>query len=456
MGDSMRVCFVALAYPPSIGGSQARAEKQARQLQALGHEVIVVTTRFDRRLPRAEEVQGVPVVRVGGVYTQRGELRMGRLGHIPADIGMFLHLWKLRHSYDVIHVFQLSSLAAVAALIGKLTHTPVVISLACDAPDEAQLARLYACPMLMADTLTNASFLKIDSKHLVLGEVAFLPRSALGGNTVLNFLRKSDAFYQVLSNRGRPYLTSQGFRGDRIVHIPGSVDTEKFQPAPERMPSPTSPERDVLCVARLEYSKGIDVLLHAWARVLQAPMAWRQHLRPRLRLVGDGVLRPQMERIAWELGIHDSVEFLGSRRDVVDLLQASWAFVLPSRWEGMPNALLEAMACGLPCAATRVSGTEDIITDGLNGLLVEPEQPIQMASALSRIIADTDLAERLGREGRATVVATYQLTGIVQQCLGLYRRLLDSSGNNESGASDSSDTQTSPLRHAGALEKEGV
>ncbi len=452
MGDAMRVCFVALAYPPSIGGSQARAEKQARQLQALGHEVIVVTTRFDRKLPRAEAVQGVPVVRVGGVYTHKGELRMGRLGHLPIDLGVFLRLWKLRHAYDVIHVFQLSSLAAVAVLVGKLTHTPVVISLACDAPDNSQLARLYARPMLMADTLTDTGFLKINPQHLVLGEVAFLPRSALGGRAILNFLRKSDACYQVLSKRGRPYLVAQGFRAERIVHIPGSVDTEKFRPAPAR-PDPASPERNVICVARLEYSKGVDVLLHAWASMLQAPAAWRQHLRPRLRVVGDGVFRPQMERLAGELGIGDSVEFLGARTDVVGLLQSSWGFVLPSRWEGMPNALLEAMACGLPCVATRVSGTEDVITDGFNGLLVEPEQPAQMAAALRRVIAETDLAGRLGCEGRATVVAKYQLPGITQQCLDLYRRLLGSSGNAESGAGD---TQTSPLLHAGALEKEGV
>src|SRR5205823_4031015 len=120
----------------------------------------------------------------------------------------------------------------------------------------------------------------------------------------------------------------------------------------------------------------------AWGRMMQAPTEWRADLKPRLRLVGDGIFMPQMKRIVAELGIQDSVEFLGLRADVVDLLQQSWGFVLPSRWEGMPNALLEAMACGLPCVATRVSGSEDIISDGVNGLLVEPEQPAEMALML--------------------------------------------------------------------------
>jgi glycosyltransferase involved in cell wall biosynthesis len=90
----------------------------------------------------------------------------------------------------------------------------------------------------------------------------------------------------------------------------------------------------------------------------------------------------------------------------------------------MPNSLLEAMACGLPCVATRVSGSEDLISDGVNGLLVEPEQPAEMAQALRRIIENTELAQRLGSEARATVVRDYQLITIVERCLELYSRLL--------------------------------
>jgi len=82
------------------------------------------------------------------------------------------------------------------------------------------------------------------------------------------------------------------------------------------------------------------------------------------------------------------------------------------------------MACGLPCVATRVSGSEDLISDGVNGLLVAPEQPAEMARALRRILEDAELAQRLGRAGRATVVRDYQLTTNVERCLELYRRLL--------------------------------
>ncbi len=423
MEDRIRLCFIAFLFWPDVGGAQVRTEKQARQLQALGYDVTVVTFRHYRQWKRKEMLDGLPVVRVGGIYRRNGQLNTGRLGYLPNIIMMVLTLWRLRHSYDVIHAFQLS---LPAALIGQLTHKPVVLSIQSTGPDEARRMQLDEHgAMLMADTLSETSFLKVELKdwEAGAGDIGHLPRLPLG-KAMLNFLRKSNAFYQILSTRSYSYLSSHGFRAEQIVHISGSVDTERFQPAPERRPDPARPERDIICVARLDYAKGVDVLLHAWGRMLREPSEWRAHLKPRLRLVGDGRLKPQMEYIVAELGIQDSVEFLGLRTDVVDLLQQSWGFVLPSRWEGMSNALLEAMACGLPCVATSVSGSEDIISEGVNGLLVEPEQPAEMAQALRRIIEDTELAQRLGRTGRATVVRDYRLISVVKQCLEVYRCLL--------------------------------
>jgi len=429
MENHIRACLVTFQFWPQVGGAEAQTEKQAQQLQALGHDVIIVTLRHDRSWKRTEMRDGLPIVRVGGVYSRSGSLRLGRLGHLPIDIEMFVTLWRLRHLYDVIHIFQVSPVAAVAALIGKLTHMPVIISIQSTGPDDTQRAQMERGVKLMADTLDtlpDQSFLHIDFTDCASasGDLSYLPQTALGGRAILNFLRRSDAFYQVLSNRGFPYLVARGFRAEQIVRISNGIDTTKFQPALALRPDPTKPQRDVICVARMDYAKGVDVLLHAWGRMMRTPTQGRQDLQPRLRLVGDGASRWQIERIAAELGIQDSVEFLGLRTDIVDLLQRSWAFVLPSRWEGMPNALLEAMACGLPCVATRVSGSEELISDGVNGLLVEPEQPAEMALALRRLIEDTDLARRLGQESYATVIREYQIPTIVEQCLGLYHRLL--------------------------------
>ena len=409
-------------FSPIIGGAEARAEKQARHLRTLGHEVTVITLRLNQRWRRREILDGLPVVRIGGIFKRNGRLRAGRLGHIPTDIALFWHLWRLRRSFDIIHVFQISSLAAVAALIGKLTQTPVVISTQCSAPNEELLLNGQCSTRLLADTLPDAEYLRVAKQNVVADDMTYLTRTALGGSIMLRFLQRSNACFQALSSRSVSSLISHGFRPQHIVHISGSVDTERFHPAPDRHSNAANPERIVLCVARLEYSKGVDVLLHAWGRLLGniAP----QQQQPTLWIVGDGVLKARLERIATELHVEDSIKFLGTRKDVLALLQQAEAFVLPSRWEGMPNALLEAMACGLPCVATRVSGSEDIITDGINGLLVPPAQPAAMAHALQRLIEDADFAQQMGEAARATVKRDYQLSTIVNQCLALYKQLI--------------------------------
>ncbi|HLQ28907.1 MAG TPA: glycosyltransferase family 4 protein [Ktedonobacteraceae bacterium] len=440
MQEHQRICFISFYFSPMVGGAETQSERQARQLQALGNEVIVVTLRADRRWKRREMLDGLPVVRIGGIYKRNGQLRVGRLGYLPCDIGMFLTLWQLRHKYDVIHVFQMSPLAAAAALIGKIAHKPVVISIQSTGPNEEQCKRLEHGARLMVDTITgvDTNFLNLEAQDVVTGDFTHLPRVALGGNIIINFLRKSKACFHVNSTRNYAYTTSNEFRAGQIVCIPHGVDTEKYRPATslgvEHRNGLAKQERTILCVARLDYAKGIDVLLHAWARLMKARSALGAINRatataglaptPRLHLVGDGSLRPQLERMVSELDISDSVEFMGMRKDIPELLQQAWGFVCPSRWESLPNALLEAMACGLPCVATRVSGTEDIMIDGKNGLMVEPEEPVEMALALQRIIEDSNLAQQLGKMARATIIPDYQLTTVVKRFTELYRYLI--------------------------------
>lgn len=419
----MRICYVSYQFYPAIGGAERRAEKQARQLQLLGHEVMVITLKLKRDWKDRELLDGLPITRIGGVYRRNGQLRMGKFGQLPIGIGILLALWRMRHTYDIIHAFQMTPPCVLAALFGRLLQKPVVLSIQNAGPDAHQLAPLQR---LDDGTLISSYGLPIDWKEdwIIRGsDVQLLPVIMPAGRLCLKLLRKSHTCYQVLSKRSYTYLVAQGFPSERITRISGSVDIEKFRLAQERTLDRPAVQRNIVCVARLEYGKGVDVLLHAWAKLMQTRDG-KSELKPRLQLAGEGKFRKQLERMALELGIQESVQFLGNCRDIATLLQQSWGFVLPSRWEGMPNALLEAMACGLPCVATRVSGSEDLISDGLNGLLVEPEQPDEMARALQRILEDADFARQLGQEGRKTVVQGYQLMTIVEQCLELYRNLL--------------------------------
>jgi glycosyltransferase involved in cell wall biosynthesis len=276
----------------------------------------------------------------------------------------------------------------------------------------------------LADKLSDLSFLKIPYDDIVASGLDSMKKTAVGGSMILNYIKKSEAFYHILSSRSRDYLISNGFRTDKIVRIPNGIDITKFYPKPEKRPDPSKPERDILCVARMSFPKGIDVLLHAWYRMMSEPTEWRSHLKPRLFIAGSGELEVPIERIAKELELEDSVVFLGLTKDVLPRLQEAWGFVLPSRWEGMPNALLEAMACQVPCISTRVSGSEDIVENGVNGLLVEPEQPMELAHALRHVIEDTDFALELGQKGLETIMRDYQLARVTERVLELYDRAL--------------------------------
>jgi glycosyltransferase involved in cell wall biosynthesis len=213
-------------------------------------------------------------------------------------------------------------------------------------------------------------------------------------------------------------LAEHNFQMSDIQLIPNGVDITRFHPSGM---DTTLAEREqvVVCVACLRYQKGIDVLLQAWHLVhKQAPQA-------RLIIVGGGSLQSQLEHMAHALNITDSVEFTGQQSDIPAQLHRGNLAVLPSRWEGMPNALLEAMACGLACVATRVSGSEDIIQQGVNGLLVEPEDYQGMAEAILTLLRNPALVQEYGRAARQTIEQHYSFEQVMGRYIELYQRIAE-------------------------------
>jgi glycosyltransferase involved in cell wall biosynthesis len=142
-----------------------------------------------------------------------------------------------------------------------------------------------------------------------------------------------------------------------------------------------------------------------------------------LVLVGSGPEETRLRRLADSLGITGRVYFAGEQREVAPYLAASDVFVLPSRAEGLGLALMEAMSAGLPCVASRVGGIPDLIEDGQNGLLVEPEDVAGLAKALLKLLEDRELAKRLGDRARQFIFQNYNPDVIVSQYISLYRQL---------------------------------
>ena len=151
-------------------------------------------------------------------------------------------------------------------------------------------------------------------------------------------------------------------------------------------------------VARLVPQKGIDVLIRALAQTTGPAQAWP------LTLVGDGPERDALERQVQQTGLQERAHFLGFRSDPQTFLLQAAVFVLPSRFEGMPNALLEAMAAGLAVVVTDASpGPLEVVEHGVNGWVVPSDDPFALAEALDRLGADPELRARLGAAARRTL-----------------------------------------------------
>jgi glycosyltransferase involved in cell wall biosynthesis len=154
-------------------------------------------------------------------------------------------------------------------------------------------------------------------------------------------------------------------------------------------------------------------------------------------------MRPSLERSCRDLGIAQNVAFLGTRNDVPALLAASDVYVHPSLQEGYSNALLEAMAVGLPVIATAVGGNVEAVDDGLTGCLVPAADSAALASAMVRLLKDSRSAQQLGARGRAAVRDRHDIDAMVRAYEAAYDRLLSR------GASKAATSASAAAVHAG-------
>jgi glycosyltransferase involved in cell wall biosynthesis len=143
----------------------------------------------------------------------------------------------------------------------------------------------------------------------------------------------------------------------------------------------------------------------------------------RLQLIGEGPERVALEAHAERLGLAGCVQLCGLTADVGERLRAADLFVLPSRAEGLSNALLEAMAHGLPVVVSDVPGNVDVVDDGVDGLVSPVGDPAALADRLEQLVADEPLRRRLGTAARAKIEAVYDLELVVDSYEALYATL---------------------------------
>jgi len=206
--------------------------------------------------------------------------------------------------------------------------------------------------------------------------------------------------------------------GNRIRTVLNGVAVDRA-PSDESVhpPKPTRTTRRLVMLAQLRPQKGHETLLEALAALPDDVT---------LVLAGDGPERARIEARVADLGLGPRVHLAGFVDDIRGLLTGADVVVLPSRFEGLPLAVLEAMAVGRPIVATDVAGTNELVTDGETGLLVPPDDPSGLATAILRLLDDPDLARRLGENGRERVTERFGLDRMVRGVEGVYREALSS------------------------------
>lgn len=209
----------------------------------------------------------------------------------------------------------------------------------------------------------------------------------------------------------------------KLVVIYNGVDTDRFRADSDGRRAPEDVDARgythiVGTVVRLARQKSLEVLLHAARLVLE------KEPKTLFVIAGDGPERRSYEGLAKELGIEESVRFLGMRRDIPALLGALDIAVLSSRDEVLPMFILEAMASGLPVVSTRVGSIEEIIEHGETGYLVEPGDHAGLAARIVALLQDSQLAREMGRRGRLRAESRFSIKKMVGDTQSLIENLL--------------------------------
>jgi L-malate glycosyltransferase len=204
----------------------------------------------------------------------------------------------------------------------------------------------------------------------------------------------------------------------KINVIHNGIDIQKFRNLNVNFQKINNGRINIGTIGRLTEAKDHEALLKALAII----HGIRDDFQ--LTIVGDGELRPFLESAVKELKIENHVSLLGSRDEIPRLLSTFDIFVLSSKREGFPIALLEAMACERPVIATRVGGIPEVIEDGVNGILVPAENPEALARAILGLLRDGPLMDDIAQRARKTVEDRFSMRGMIQSYQELFLDLL--------------------------------
>ena len=366
-------------FTPVSGGAEKQAERLAAYFAARGNMVWVITRHFPG-LATSETMHGFHVIRPA-------TWGPGKIRTITFVLGALTQLWLLRHQISIIHAHMLFGPAFAAALAGKLLGKRVIVKLGSSGPT---------------------------------GEIQLSLRTARG-RLRLALLRQWADVMVALDRDMQAEALSAGFLPERIYRMVNGIDASSFMQTMSREDAKARLDKEnkllVLFVGRLVPEKSLPTLLKALHQAVK--ICSNLHLL----LVGSGPDESTLKHLVDELKISEYVTFAGNQSDVKPYLSASDIFVLPSESEGMSNALMEGMAAGLPCIATPVGASPEMLDNGKYGMLAPVGDVDAWANALVELARDPIRRMELGKAAHQRIKSEYDFSVVGARYEALYQEL---------------------------------
>lgn len=372
----MRVLLINYEYPPIGGGAATASYHIARQLASMGHRAVVLTSGFGRKLGWEME-DGVSVFRCRTLRKKKAESSPAEMVSFLFSAGLLLPRMLKKTAFDAAIVFFSIPCGPLGLLCKSMARVPYVVSLR------------------GADVPGNEP--SLNTMHLLLQPL----RRAILRNS-LAIVANSNGL-KTLSERKDPFA---------VEVIPNGVDTNHFFPSSIRK----GPVARFLFAGRFREQKNLFFLLEQMDLLASNTGSGFE-----VHLVGDGPLKEDLITYGRSLAIRDRIHWHPwcDRDRLRDYFHLADCFVLPSLYEGMPNVVLEAMACGLPVIASRVIGNNELIEDGTTGFLFSLKDPRELQQALSAVLERRESAVEMGKRARAHVETAFSWKRVSMQYLQL-------------------------------------
>jgi glycosyltransferase involved in cell wall biosynthesis len=383
--------MITHSYYPEYSGAATQCRALSERLVRKNVQVMVITFTHDEALPSRERIDGIDVKRI---YTLRK-----RFSGIKNALRVFALLIADRKQYDIVHFHGFNKHLLVAGLIKYFLKKKIVLKL---------------------------SLLTFDNPDVIMKHSIFYRLAYALCDKIICTIRE-----MLCEVKSYPVLS------DKAVLIPNGVDKNRYFPLDSvkkrRLRTRlTLPQNSivVLFIGVIGVRKGVDVLLSAWNRLKKDPDPGDLTLL----IVGpfqsdvvtgqneDIVLKSNLLKIATEKNKRVIITGMTDRPEMY--YHCSDIFVLPSRSEGMPNSLLEAMACGLACVGSDISGINELLMHRQNGLLFDAENPSQLAISVQTLVRDYKLRTDCQQAGRKDIVEKYDLSVLANRYIVLYDELI--------------------------------